>query len=157
MKVRVFGFIILALTMVGTGRVCAQDAIIIDHTNADLASIPPEWINRAVEDLLIGYSHTSHGSQLVSGIDALAAWNSDLEFPMSWWGADPGVFLNDYWANAHTGDLGHNGDLAWRDATRTMLNRTGNDRNVVIWSWCGGVSDNTVGGIQTYLDAMHQL
>lgn len=38
-----------------------------------------------------------------------------------------------------------------------MLNRSNNDRNVVIWSWCGGVSDNTVQGINTYLNAMDEL
>jgi len=28
---------------------------------------------------------------------------------------------------------------------------------VVVWSWCGGVSDNTVTGIQAYLNAMANL
>jgi hypothetical protein len=38
-----------------------------------------------------------------------------------------------------------------------MLGAPGNDRNVVIWSWCGGVSDNSVSGIDAYLTAMVQL
>ena len=32
-----------------------------------------------------------------------------------------------------------------------------NNINVVIWSWCGGVSDNTEEGINIYLNAMNQL
>lgn len=135
----------------------AQGPIIIDHTTTDLGSVPRVWIDRAIDDLRVGYSHTSHGSQLVSGIEALASWDSNMEFPMSWWGVDSGIFLNDYWANEYAEDLGHSGDLAWRDATRTMLNSAGNDRNVVIWSWCGGVGDNSAAGIRTYLDAMNQL
>jgi hypothetical protein len=147
----------LLAMITGLGSALASDPVIIDHTTVDLGSIPQEWIGRAVDDLRVGYSHTSHGSQLVTGVEALAAWNEDFEAPISWWGADSGVFLNDYWANEHADDLGHNGDLSWRDATRTMLDTTGNDRNVVIWSWCGGVGDNTSAGIQTYLDAMNAL
>jgi len=153
------GFLVV-LVFVGTVSVMsvwAQGPIIIDHTTADLGSIPQEWVESAIDDLRVGYSHTSHGSQLVSGIDALASWDSDMEFPISWWGAESGVFLNDYWANDDASDLGHNGDLAWRDATRTMLNGAGSDRNVVIWSWCGGVGDNSPAGIRAYLDAMNQL
>ena len=58
------------------------------------------------------------------------------------------------------GDLGYYGDTAWAAATRTYLNSssgTGHTRNVVIWSWCGGVSDNTEAGIDTYLHTMNQL
>lgn len=157
MKAGCLSVVVVLVVMAGAASVCAQDVIIADHTTTDSASIPQEWIDRAIEDLRIGYSHTSHGSQLVTGIEALAAWTSDLEFPISQGGACPGVFLNDLWANQHAADLGHNGDLAWLDATRTMLNSAGADRNVVMWSWCGGVSDNTAGGIQAYLDGMNQL
>jgi len=38
-----------------------------------------------------------------------------------------------------------------------MMSLADNDRNVIIWSWCGGVSDNTQAGIKTYLDAMSDL
>lgn len=47
--------------------------------------------------------------------------------------------------------------LTWRDAATTMLNMSENDRNVVMWSWCGGASDNDEGGINAYLNAMNQL
>ena len=157
MKNRKLSFGVFLVVVTVALSAWAQAPIIIDHSTADLDSIPQEWIDGAVDDLRIGYSHTSHGSQLVSGIEALASWDGDMEFPMSWWGADSGIFLNDYWANDHAEDLGHNGDLGWRDATRTMLNGAGNDRNVIIWSWCGGVGDNSAAGIRTYLDAMNQL
>ena len=56
------------------------------------------------------------------------------------------------------GDLGHNGDLRWEQETREYLDDPANsDVNVVIWSWCGGCSDNTPEGIQTYLNAMDKL
>ncbi len=69
-----------------------------------------------------------------------------------------GKFFNDYWGNdGGADDLGHNGSLGWKDATIHMLNLENNDRNVVMWSWCGGVSDNSESGINTYLNAMNDL
>jgi len=157
MKIRIPGMVVCFLFFFGGCMAFGGDALIADHTTTDFNTIPREWITQAVSNLRVGYSHTSHGSQLVSGLDALAAWDGNLGFPSSGWGAHSGIFFNDYWANDYAGDLGHNGDLSWRDATRTMLDGEGSDRNIVIWSWCGGVSDNSSDGIQAYLDAMNRL
>ncbi|HPW55016.1 MAG TPA: S-layer homology domain-containing protein [Thermoanaerobaculaceae bacterium] len=139
----------------------AAQPIIIDHTCADHTVIPEAYITLAKQNLRVGYGHTSHGSQLVTGLNALKAHYGSASvwaYPYSSWGLSPGVFMNDYWGNAYGGsDLGHNGDLAWRDATIAGLGAAGCDRNVVIWSWCGGVSDNTEAGINTYLNAMNAL
>ena len=95
----------------------------------------------------------------MTGLDAIRDhFGAPFDFTASGWGLQPGVFLNDSWGNAGgAGDLGHEGDLAWRDATIAMLGAPGNDRNVVIWSWCGGVSDNSPAVIAAYLTAMDQL
>jgi hypothetical protein len=132
---------------------------IIDHTCTDIAKIPATWIQQARTGLRIGYGHTSHGSQPVTGIMAFRGQeDSAFYFTYSDWGLQAGIFLNDYWGNdGGADDLGYESDLAWQGATNEMLSRSGNDRNVVIWSWCGGVSDNTASGINTYLDAMDGL
>lgn len=137
----------------------AQDAIIINHKNTSINKIPDKWIKKAKEMLRIGYGHTSHGSQLITGLSAYQGKKGNLYyFTCSDWGLVPDVFLNDYWGNAGgADDLGHNGDLGWRDATNIMLNQPNNDRNVVIWSWCGGAGDNTPAGINAYLEAMDAL
>lgn len=137
----------------------AQAAIIIDHTCTDLSLVPSSYITAAKDTLRIGYSHTSHGSQLVTGIETFRGDpGTQYYYTYSGWGLDAGIFLNDYWGNAAgAGDLGHYGDLAWRDATVQMLSLPDNDRNVVIWSWCGGVSDNDEAGINAYLNAMNLL
>jgi hypothetical protein len=132
--------------------------IIINHRCADLSKVPAYWIKQAKKKLRIGYSHTSHGSQLVTGIEAFRGKPTSLYyFTSSGWGFQRGVFLNDYWASDHAGDLGGGGDLTWRNATVTMLKTPGNDRNVVMWSWCGGVSENSRAGINAYLKAMNGL
>ena len=131
-----------------------QIAKIIDHNAAVLDKIPTEWINSAKEKLHIAYGHTSHGSQLITGMTGLMEWKGDL---YKWNnGAMTGAL--DIRDQIMGGDLGHNGDLEWESATRSLLDDPRNDDiNVVIWSWCGGVSDNTEGGINIYLDAMNQL
>ena len=55
------------------------------------------------------------------------------------------------------GDLGTDGYTGWADITRDWLDDASNDFNMVMWSWCGGVSGNTEAGINAYLDAMDQL
>lgn len=133
-------------------------SIIINHNHINYTQIPSIWIIQAKNTLRIGYGHTSHGSQLVTGMDAIKVNNSTFNYNYSGWGLGVGTFFNDYWGNAGGAeDLGHNGYLGWRDATIQMLNLANNDRNVVMWSWCGGCSDNTVEGINTYLNAMNAL
>ncbi|MBN2345932.1 MAG: hypothetical protein JXO51_06040 [Candidatus Aminicenantes bacterium] len=132
---------------------------IIDHSCTDTGRIPATWIDQARDRLRVGYGHTSHGSQPVSGMMAFRGENgSAFHFSYSDWSLQAGVFLNDYWGNAGgADDLGYDGDLGWRAATVEMLSLPGNDRNVVVWSWCGGVSDNSESGIQAYLNAMAGL
>lgn len=136
----------------------AQQPLIIDHTCTDLGKIPVSYIQTAKQNLRIGYGHTSHGSQLVTGLEALESLGSDFYFTKTNYVSQPGVFLNDYWGDAAgVQDLGSDGSLAWRDATIQLLNLSNNDRNVVMWSWCRGVSWTNAAGIQAYLDAMNQL
>lgn len=137
----------------------AQEGLIIDHSCCDLSQVPETWINQAKSLFRIGYGHTSHGSQIITGMETFRGNQGSLYYyTYSGWGLSPGLFMNDYWGNAGgADDLGHTGDLAWRDATITMLAMPSNDRNLVMWSWCGGCSDNTVQGINAYLNAMNQL
>ncbi|MDZ7316185.1 MAG: T9SS type A sorting domain-containing protein [candidate division KSB1 bacterium] len=147
----------LALILLLLKPVYSRTGILIDHTCTDYRKIPAEWILEAKRTLRIGYTHTSHGSQLVTGIEALRALGPIFDFEIAYWGSAHGVFLVDYWANDYAADLGHYGDLSWRDATIRMLEKPDNDRNVVMWSWCGGVSDNSEAGINAYLNAMNEL
>ena len=49
----------------------SSDAIIIDHTCTDITKIPEEWIKKAKAEFGIAYGHTSHGSQIISGLKSL--------------------------------------------------------------------------------------
>ncbi len=119
-----------------------NEAIIADHeAAAAFEDIPENAIARAISHFNIYYGHTSHGSQIVTGMHMLQSSTYD-------WESIPFEEVSD--------DLGHNGDLGWMERTRDRLEDP-RGINLVMWSWCGGASDNTEEGIQTYLDAMDQL
>lgn len=100
----------------------------------------------------VAYGHTSHGSQIVSGMTALRKNNPDrYGFGRQ---SNQGLSLFD---TTPQGDLGNPNRTAWAQRTRELLNGTGKDRNVIMWSWCGQVSSASEKDIQTYLDLMSQL
>ena len=134
--------------------VAHAQSIIIDHNCTDIDQIPTVWIEAAKSDLRISYGHTSRGSQLITGINAISGFQG-APFTFAYAsGYSPGIFMNDY---VPSGDLGNPDRTTWAQRTRDFLNRAGgNDRNVVMWSWCGQV-DGTQAEIQTYLDLMDAL
>lgn len=135
-----------------------SQAIIIDHTCAKLEPIPESAVNLAKQNLHIAYGHTSHGSQLITGMSALIGQTNLIGYKgdiYEWneGGTGGALDIDDYFGS---GDLGHNGDTTWAPFTRTYLSNNP-DVNVIMYSWCGGVSDNTSEGIQAYLDKMNEL
>ncbi|MEA1895305.1 MAG: dockerin type I repeat-containing protein [Euryarchaeota archaeon] len=130
---------------------CA-DAIIIDHTCTDLSEIPDKWIVEAKTMFNMSYGHTSHGSQIVTGMSLLRGSSGSLY----WYdkdGTNGGLSLHD---RTPSGDLGNPDRYTWATRTRAMLDNSNNDRNVVMWSWCGQAA-TTEANMQTYLDLMSGL
>jgi hypothetical protein len=135
-----------------------SQAIIIDHSCAKLDPIPEIAIETAKQNLHIAYGHTSHGSQLTEGMSGLIGQTELIGYKgdiYDWnnGGSDGALDLHDYFGS---GDLSHNGDTTWAPYTRTYLNNNP-EVNVIIYSWCGGCSDNNYDGIQTYLNKMTEL
>lgn len=125
-----------------------EEALIIDHTNTDISKIPERWLNKAREQFRVWYGHTSHGSQITSGMRAI----NKGAFRFNKTGKNEALSYQET-----GGDLGHKGDLRWMKKTKAHLDNPNNDVNVVMWSWCRGVSDNTEQGINSYLQAMTEL
>jgi hypothetical protein len=128
--------------------------IIVDHTCCDIESIPEAAIDSAKANIVIAYGHTSHGSQLVTGMTGLVTYMGALyEFNSD--GSGGALELHDTpFSGAY--DLGNPDWTAWAGATRTYLDANP-DVNVVIWSWCGQVSVATEENIDTYLGLMNTL
>lgn len=119
-----------------------RPGLIADHTAVSAFNdIPGAVFETVRQHFKVFYGHTSHGSQAVTGLKILERRGAAPAFDS----------IQEY-----GGDLGHTGDLSWVSVTRNWLNAHPN-YNVVVWSWCGGVSDNTVAGINSYLEAMARL
>lgn len=135
-------------------------AIIIGHENTEVHQIPDTWIDTVKSELHIAYQHTSHGSQLITGMNALenfTAFGSKYEWSDS--GSSGQLDLDDNGipgcADLSQGDSeDENGDTPWTIATRTLLDNSANNHiNVIMWSWCN------IGGhdIPRYLTNMEKL
>ena len=80
-------------------------AVIIDHTCTDITQIPQSAIEQAKDVLHVGYGHTSHGSQVTTGMTGLVGFANggglDLSLPVdifAWnnGGAGGALDLHDY-------------------------------------------------------------
>lgn len=137
-----------------------QHTIIINHTCTNLPPIPEAWVTAAKDNLHIAYGHTSHGSQIITGIDGLDAFRGGTG--LYTWNDGPAanhLDIDDYAFDDYGAyDLG-NPDLgAWVQATREYLDNPANsDVNVVIWSWCGQLSWMSTAEVTNYLNNMASL
>jgi hypothetical protein len=152
--------------------VSAAGPIVIDHTCTDITRIPESAIVQAKNSLHIAYGHTSHGSQLTTGMSGLVGFANGgglgLSLPtdiFAWnnGGTGGALDLHDY---AMGGDVGYYPQ--WVNNTRSYLGppdpatgrgTTQSDVNVIIWSWCGQVDDKYAAGTldSEYLTPMAQL
>lgn len=136
----------------------------IDHHCVDITQIPQEWIEEAKRTLHIAYGHTSHGSQITSGMEGLVNFANNggkgLSLPEDIFefnngGAGGALDLHDY---AMDGDVGYYPQ--WVNETREYLNDPSNSEvNVIMWSWCGQVSSTYSSGNlwDHYLGPMTEL
>ncbi len=128
--------------------------ILIDHRCTDIDSIPEYWADRAAGSLHVAYGHTSHGSQITTGMEGLTEFRGE-PFIYRKSGGRGSIDLRD---NPFKGakDLGSPDNRSWAEATDKYL--TGNsDINVVMWSWCGQLSGADDEYVDTYLELMQWL
>ncbi|HJX06393.1 MAG TPA: LamG-like jellyroll fold domain-containing protein [Candidatus Nanoarchaeia archaeon] len=167
--------------------VLASAAIIVDHNAVeDFDSIPSYWIEKAKQNLRLSYGHTSHGSQIITGINILT--EEYYRNPYSYFLASCSNYYgtgslysccDNYGSNLPSGtlslwdfhwqrpmggaySLGDPNRYLWAEATRNHLNGIGQDRNVIMWSWCGehvwaNNTWTTVEDINLYLNLMNEL
>jgi hypothetical protein len=139
----------------------AQQALIIDHDHVGIEQIPDQWLAQA-RALAIHYAHTSHGSQIMSGLQYLASQDSRYSLSVDsaggappttspcvpdhlciYDGNPPETYIepDDYWASP--------GGIA---RTQAVANTGFFDFSM--WSWCGQQSSNSTAVVQEYLDTM---
>ena len=131
-----------------------SQSIFINHNYTKLANIPESFVLAAKQQLHIAYGHTSHGSQLVDGMNGLVGFKGQT-YSVNSGGTNGALDLRDT-PFSGASDLGNPNWTAWADATKIYLNANGGI-NVVMWSWCGQVSGATEANINTYLTRMNTL
>ncbi len=141
------------------------ESIIADHLAArQFKYIPDQWIE-AAKELTIHYAHTSHGSQIISGLNLLENMDSEYSFAYRqsastaslppeesppalrmYDGNPPETYImpDDYW----------DGESAL-NRTRAVVNTR--LFNFSMWSWCGQQSSNSVDTVNRYLNALNTL
>jgi hypothetical protein len=134
------------------------EAVIVNHTSISLGAIPSTYIDQAKQKLHIAYGHTSHGSQLTTGLAGLVTF-AGAQYSFTAGGTGGALDLRDYYGNfgnlGIADDLGDPNRTAWEQATRTYL-AAHQEVNVILWAWCSQV-DGTQAEIQQYLDLMNGL
>lgn len=132
-----------------------SDSRIINHNCINLDLVPTTQINNAKNTLHIAYAHTSHGNQIIVGMNGLDVFKGGTGLYV--WNDGPLAGHLDLDNNFAPGDLGNPDRVTWAQETRDYLDLPANsDVNVVIWSWCGQ-ADGTETEINTYLNLMAQL
>ncbi len=130
------------------GSVHRTSPLIVNHNHTSLASVSEDAINTAKATFKIAYGHTSHGSQITSGMSILKTQEAVYGYNSS--GTNGALYFNE---GLLSGDLG--GD--WESQTRDLLNTNTNDINLVMWSWCGQMSSMSTDDVNAYLSAMDSL
>ena len=130
----------------------AIGSIVADHTSTDLASVPAEWLDAAAETVIWAYGSTSHGTQLWTGADDLAA-TASLPFVKEWRAVPPAedppalrMAYDDSWS--------WDAD-AFVENARSLLSDAP-AATAFMWSWCGELSNDGT-DVAAYLDGMVQL
>ena len=127
---------------------------LIDHSDSNLSQLKSESIEKAKSQLHIAYGHTSHGSQIITGMQGLVDWKGVL-YAFNNGGTNGALDLRDM-PFSGASDLGNPDRTSWATATRNYLD-THSDINVIMWSWCGQVSSATETDINSYLTLMNEL
>lgn len=138
--------------------------IIVDHECTDLSLVPAYWIGQA-KLLAFHFAHTSHGSQIVSGLEQLASVDTTYAFSSFTAGDNPPASLgcsagalclydgnppetyiepDDYWESA-----------SGIDRTEAVAD-TGLFQ-YSMWSWCGQASYYSTAQIEQYLGTLAAL
>jgi hypothetical protein len=144
----------------GPGGGGGPDSYGVDHTCCDLSDIPAAWIDSVQDGIRLHYAHTSHGEQLIIGLERIEedhpAYPVEIgygELPQTvgalciYDGQEGGTYITP--------------DLFWEtpggmDMTRDVLDHNPSI-NVCMWCWCTQLDYYGAEQVEAYLDSMEVL
>jgi len=144
--------------VVSAGR---TNALIIDHTCVDISQIPAAWVDEVQSRLKWHFAHTSHGRQLLKGLELIE--DNDSSFAsavaVSALPTEEGAFC------VFDGQEGGDNYIAPKEywsqkkgmnKTRDVLNHNP-AINISQFCWCGELQEYTEAEVQAYLDSISVL
>jgi hypothetical protein len=138
-------------------------AILIDHRHTDVSKIPAQWI-AAAQQLAVHYAHTSHGSQVLSGLLWLEGRDPTYSVNIQASGEvahpDEAGALNLYDGNNYPGNTYITPDLYWETPDGLAHTRSVVDTGwfaFSLWTWCGQMSYYSDAQVEQYLNALTGL
>lgn len=145
----------------GTTPATPMAALVIDHTTTDLAQIPAHWLEEA-KNLAFHFAHTSHGSQIVTGLAWWQTQRPSLAVQVRYddvAGARADALIL-YDGNNYAGNNYITPEMYW--STPDGIAHTNQVANsglfhYSMWSWCGQQSENSVDDVNAYLSTLAQF
>jgi hypothetical protein len=142
----------------------SPDLIYIDHTTADITKIPDAWITQAKNLDKIHFAHTSHGSQLLTGLDYLQSqkpikYRYAITYDPTTFPSETGA-LKIYDGNSYEGNNYITPEMYWATAdgiTHTKMTLNTNNFNSSGWTWCGQMSSNDIATVNLYINKLKNL
>jgi C1A family cysteine protease len=144
-----------------TANVCIKaywtESRAIDHTCTDLLQISDGLIDKIQTHFKLHYAHTSHGDQLVTGLERIAQSNSKCDVAVGtsslaeqegalciFDGQEHDTYItpDEYWASEQG-----------RQYTQDVLSHNPLI-NLSMWSWCSELDEYSEQDVQAYLDQM---
>lgn len=134
-------------------QLTAGEAVIIDHLCTDINKVPKSFIEKAKNDLRISYTHNAHGSQIVSGMDALKQFAPLYRYSKN---GKAGKILS-FWDNVFASEIAFPDIDTWTENIRKFLKEDGKSRNLMVFSWENQLSEAKKKDVEEYLEAMKLL
>jgi hypothetical protein len=144
-------------------KVSPNPLLVVDHRNTDISDIPDTWIEEA-KKFVVHYAHTSHGSQVLTGLEWLesqnAKYNVDIQASGSVVQPNDTTALRIYDGNNYPGNTYITPDMYWEGVDGIAHTRSVADTgwfDFSLWTWCGQASEDSDTQIQNYLDVLSGL
>ena len=162
-RLKIFRYSVLLLGFLLISLPVYSQTITIDHTCTDITKIPASWITQVKSMLKIHYAHTSHGEQIMVGLERLSNADSKYSYypdnctmpdTTDFLSLMDGQYYDGYCETYVTPGLYWESDLGL-NMTRSVLNTF--DANISLWAWCSQLDYYTESEVRQYLDAMAQL
>lgn len=154
-------FFIQPILLVCMVQISNAQALIADHACTNVTTIPENRIDSVQKNIYFHYAHTSHGEQLIFGMDHLSEdypWLvHELTFAGIW--ENPDAFS--LFDGQQSGDTYITPDLYWETTAGLQMTQNTLNQNPILnvsgWAWCTQLDYYDESQVQAYLDAMSGL